>query len=292
MNRLSSLPVGLLVVVALLLATGCATPPPSPPRTGTAPVPAASSSRSAPAPKVKSEPSDDPLARELLQKAVEAMGGAAVIDRVQTLILTGKIQQRSALGKYDATATTTFLYPARMRRDVVLPAGNTISAIFTPDGAWLTGAAGAIELPEAEKEKLEAAAMRNPVSLLRARQDPLFRASTGGRLLPETPGDLLIIRIGSAETQLFLNAEGRIVQVSYVGTNPVDASKKEWLRVQYSDFRATDGLTYPFSSETFSREEKVSSFRLDSLRVNQPVAPGLFERPGPSPVSTPTPAPR
>lgn len=38
-------------------------------------------------------------------------------------------------------------------------------------------------------------------------------------------------------------AEGRIVQVSYVGTNQVDASKKEWLRVQYSDFRATDGDT-------------------------------------------------
>lgn len=290
MNRSSSLPVGLPVVVALLLATGCTTSPPPPARTGTAAAPAASPGTAAPDPVVKAEPSEDQRARKLLDKAVAAMGGAAVVDGVKTLVLTGTMQQRSPLGDFTATVTTTLLYPASVRRDVTLPTGDTVSSVFTPEGAYMTGSLGTVELDPAEKERIRASAMRIPLSLLKARQDPLFRASTGGPLLPGTPGDLLIIRIASAETQLFLDAEGRTVQVSYVGTNPFDASKTERIRVVYSDFRTVTGLTYPFASDAWTGDEKVLTVRLDSIRVNEAVPAELFRSPGrsPGPTSTPT----
>jgi hypothetical protein len=281
MNRSSSLPVALLVAVAL--ATGCASPPTSPPRTGTASVPATSPSGSAPAPPVKSEPSDDQRAHDLLEKVVEAMGGAAVIDRVQTLILTGKIQQRSALGDYEATVTTTFLYPNKMRRDVVLPTGGSISSVFTPDRAWMAGVLGSVELAEEEKQKMEAAAMRNPVSILKSRNHKLLRVSLGRSEGPEGERhDVLVVWVAGETTEAVLDGERRIVEFSWETTPSSPEAKREHIRLRYSDFRMVEGLFYPFSSETFSGEEKVSSFRLDSLRVNQPVLPALFERPAPT----------
>lgn len=288
MNRLSSLLVGLPVAVALLLATGCASPAPSPARTGTAPVPAAFPSESAPGPNVRSAPSDDRRARELLEKAVAAMGGAAVVDGVKTLVLTGKMQQRSAVGDYEATVTTTFLYPDKVRRDVVLPTGAAISSIFTPDRAWMEGALGNIDLPEEEKQKLEVAAMRNLVSILKSRSHKLYRVSLGDSAgAGGEQRDVLVIWIAGQTTEAVLDGEHRIVEFSWEAPPSSPEAKKERIRLRYSDFRMVEGLVYPFSSETFSGEEKVSSFHLGSLRVNQPVPPALFAPPGPVPTTTP-----
>jgi hypothetical protein len=288
MNRLFSLPVSLLVVVALLLATGCASPAPSPPRTDTASVPATSPSGSAPAPVGKSVLSDDQRARELLDRAVVAMGGAAVVDGVKTLVLTGKMQQRSAVGDYEATVTTTFLYPNKVRRDVVLPTGDAISSIFTPERAWMEGALGNVDLPEEEKQKLEVAAMRNPVSILKSRNHTLFRVSQGNSAgVSEVRRDVLVIWFAGQTTEAVLDGEHRIVEFSWEAPISSPEAKKERIRVRYSDFQLVEGLVYPFSSEAFSGEEKVSSFRLDSLRVNQPVPPALFAPPSPAPTATP-----
>jgi hypothetical protein len=90
---------------------------------------------------------------------------------------------------------------------------------------------------------------------------------------------------------LFVDAEGRIIQVSYVGTNPFDASKTERIRVVYSDFRTVTGLTYPFASDAWTGDEKASAVRLDSIRVNEAVPAELFRTPERSPGPTPTPTP-
>ena len=216
------------------------------------------------------------------------MGGAAVIDGVKTLILTGKMQQRSAVGDYEATVTTTFLYPDKVRRDVVLPTGDAVSSIFTPDRAWMAGALGNVDLPEEEKRRLEVAAMRHPVSILKSRNHKLFRVSLGNSAGAggERP-DVLVIWFAGQTTEVVLDRLHRIVEFSSEAAPPSGEAKTDRIRVRYSDFRMVEGLVYPFSSEAFSGEEKVSSFRLDSLHVNQPVPPALFEPPGPAPTATP-----
>ena len=95
----------------LLILTGCATPPPPPPAAAPAPTVAAAPAGTSAAPAASPAASEavrekwadsstpDAPAWKLLEKVVEAMGGAAVIDRIQTLVLTGKIQQRSPLGE-------------------------------------------------------------------------------------------------------------------------------------------------------------------------------------------------
>jgi hypothetical protein len=83
--------------------------------------------------------------------------------------------------------------------------------------------------------------VRLPLSLLESRHDPTFRASYPVALLPETPGDVVFVRIGSEESQVSLDSEGRIVQILWAGFAPFDSSKRASIRVTYSDSRTVKG---------------------------------------------------
>jgi hypothetical protein len=299
MKELWSMLAGLLITVGLGSLSACKSQPSAPPSTGSR----AAGSEPAQAPETHpvwdlrsrwrdQKPEEFEAAWRLVDKAVAAMGGTAVVDGVKTLVLTGKVLQRSPLGEYTAAVTTTILYPASVRRDVTLPTGGTVSSVFTPEGTFMTGALGTFELGQAERDRLEASAMRIPISLLKSRYHRLFRASVGAPPPPGVPGEAFHIRIATQETEVLLDAEGRIVQVSYEGTSPFDASKKEHLRVVYSEFRNVTGLTFPFASEGWIGEEKVSTGQLDSVRVNEAVPAELFTMPSREIAPAPTPTVR
>ena len=294
-----------LAVAGLLIVTGCATPPSSPPpATG-----AAAAAAKVPTPMSEAVlPNQPPEAEKyqwsnfmtpdtptwrLLEKVVEATGGAAVVDGVKTLVSTGKIQMRSAVGAYESTVTTTFLFPTKVRREVVLPSGAVISTTFTPGRAWMAGALGNIELPAGEREQLEESAMRTPLALLKSRRHKLFRVAMGDSSgAAGEPRDVLVIRFAGETTEAVLDGDHRIVELSWEAKAASPEGKNKRIHLRYSDFRTADGLVFPFSSDAFSGEEMVSSLRVDSLRLNAPVPPELFEPPFPSPAPTPTPPPR
>ena len=282
--------------VGLLGVAGCAAPPPSPPATN--PVPTVAEGKPAPrtAPPAgfdevrwSDATTPDSPAWKLLQKVVEAAGGAAIVDGVRALQSTGKIQQRSPLGGFEATLTTTYLYPDRVRRDVVLPSGVSVSTIFTPGRAWISSPLGTFDLPEEEREKMKASLTRHPLALLKSRHDRLFRVSAA---VSTGPGgerrDVLRIQAAGQTAKAVLDGEHRMAEVSWEGPGLSAEGGKERIRILYSDFRTIEGLVYPFRSEVFSGEEGISSFGADSLKVNEPVPPGLFEPPPPSPVPVPT----
>ncbi len=289
----------------LLFVTACATPPSSPPpATGAtaapAKVPTPLSQAVLPAPPPEAEKyqwsnfmTPDTPAWRLLEKAVEAMGGAAAIDGVKTLVSKGKTQTRSPAGLYEATVTSTFLDPTKVRREVVLPNGAVISTTSTPGRAWMAGALGNFDLAPAEREQLEESAMRTPLSLLKTRRHKLFRVAMGDSSgAGGEPRDVLVIRFAGETTEAILDGDHRIVELSWESKVPSPEKKDKRIRLRYSDFRTVDGLVYPFSSDAFSGEEKVSSLHVDSLLVNAPVPPELFEPPFAGPPPAPTPQPR
>lgn len=225
------------------------------------------------------------------------MGGEAAIDGLQTLVLSGTMRQQTGGGDYSAGVRTTFLYPDKVRRDVTIAGGVTISTIFTADGSFLLGPQGSIDLPQAEQERLEASAMRNPISLLKARRHPLFRASVSSPAGPGAPGrDSLTIGIADQVTDVVIDPDGRMVEVVYQGTSGPESAEKAEFRVRYSDFRRAGSLVYPFSAEASFAGRPAYSFRLDSLRVNEAIPSTLFQRPPPAPeppavAPSPTPGP-
>lgn len=251
-------------------------------RPGPAPAPAPVPVPTPPAATVRAEPPISEAARRLVEKAVSGMGGAAVVDGVRTLVLRGRILQHSDSGDYEGSVTTTFVYPDRMRRDLVLPTGATVSTIFTREHAYLIGAAGKVELPPAEKDRLEASALLTPLSIVKARRHPLFRA------VPVDAGGRLEIRIADERTAITLDDEGRIIEQELQLGDAVASTGA--IRVRYSDFQRTDGLLYPFSAEAFSGSRLIYSIALDSVQANAVVPDSLFD-PTPPQGTHPAPTP-
>jgi hypothetical protein len=219
-------------------------------------------------------------ARNLLDKAVQAMGGAVAIDGVRTLILRGKFHQRSAMGSFEAAVTTTFVFPDRMRRDIVLPNGTTVSTIYTPEAAFLASEDGATDYPSDERLALEASVTRNPLALLKARHDAAFRVFAPGVL---TTGSvrhaILRIAIGKETADLLLDDTGAIVEWHFDVRTPSGETIPGAGRVRYSDFRPAGDLILPYASDGVSGSGQLYSTHLDVIEVNQPIAPGVFDRP-------------
>jgi len=219
-------------------------------------------------------------ARELLDKAVQAMGGAVAIDGVRTLVLRGKFEQRSAMGPFEAAITTTFVFPDRMRRDLVLPNGTTVSTIYTPEAAFLASGDGATDYPSDERLALEASVMRNPLALLKARNDPAFRVSAPGVL---TTGavrhTVLRIAVGKETADLLLDDNAAIVEWHFDVKTASGETIPGGGRVRYSDFRPAGDLILPYASDGVSGGGQVYSTRLDVIELNRPIAPGVFDRP-------------
>ncbi len=304
MNEPRFLPATLRIALALACLPACssrpsASPTTAAPATPTPPVPTPVTQMVLPAQPPDTEHyqwsnarTPDTPAWKLLEKVLEATGGPAAVDGVKTLVSKGKAQMRTPAGTYEATVTSTFVWPNKVRREVVLPGGMVISTTFTPGQAWISGALGNVELPPAERRQLEDSAMRTPLALLKARGHRLFWVALGD---PSVAGgekrEVLVIRLAGETTEAILDADHRIVELSWEGQVVAPEGKKKRNVLRYSDFRTVEGLVYPFSSEAFTGDENVSSLIVDSLHVNEPVPPELFEPPMPSPSPTPTPPP-
>jgi len=294
-----------IATAGLLFVTGCAPPPPSSRAAGAAPATAADPARTPASMMVLPTPAvvekyqwanvmvpESPSWR-LLEKVVAATGGTAVVDAVTTLVSTGKLQMKSPGGTLEATVTTTFLYPDKLRREVVFPNGTTISTTFTPARAWVTGPTGLVELPSWEKQQLEESAMRTPLSLLKARRHKLFRVAAGDPVERNgAPRETLLFRLAGETTEAVLDADHKVVELSWETPTPSADGTKKRIRLRYSDFRTLDGLVCPYYVDTFAGEELDSTLRIESLRVNQPLPPGLFDSKAATPSPSPTPQAR
>lgn len=224
--------------------------------------------------------SDQERTQALLQKALAAMGGASTIDGLRTLVLKGTLRQRSDAGALALPVTTTFVYPDRMRRDVTLGNGTRMSTVFAGDDAFLLGSFGAIDYSPEEKAALEASVRANPLVLLKARNDPTFRAiASGSTTAPSGKLDVLRITLRGRIAHLELDDAGRIVGLIAEGKLPGGETVPGGTRVRYSDFRPAGGLIYPFVAEGVAGNGQDYTIRLESVLPNEPVPPTLFDRP-------------
>lgn len=228
----------------------------------------------------------------LIDRVLAGMGGAERVDSVKTLILVGKTRTTSPEGPVETEDRTTIRFPHSYRLDITVEAGK-FSKLAIPEGVYLIGPTGAVQLPEAEKRAVESSIMRNPLVLMKTRRDRAFSASSGGELrIGGRAVDLLDLRVALDSTTLAIDREnGRVLELRYK-TRGGEPEKEALMTVSYSDFRTVDGLSFPFGSETSFDGRRVSGSRLREIQVDRTVDAGLFQPPlilaaPPTPTHTP-----
>jgi hypothetical protein len=121
--------------------------------------------------------------------------------------------------------------------------------------------------------------VRHPLSILRARKRPTFKAVALG---PGKAGDVAVEQVaveidGLSVTLNFDAASGRMVSLSYRGRG-TDGVLGE-IEHSFSNFRTVEGVTLPYKTNVTLKGEPMRAVAVEAITLNAPVPPALFERP-------------
>jgi YHS domain-containing protein len=219
-------------------------------------------------------PSADALkrGRALVEKAVEAAGGAQRIDRLKSYRESGSVQTQGRGGVSEVKTSLVRVFPGSYRQERVLPFG-TLATVVTPAAAFYIAGRNTGGLVDVQRDAFEKSQKLTLLSILRARTSEGFTAAAAGGEAVEVWFDGVSARLGVEP------ASGRVVSLTYRGRGP--GSEVGEITQTFSDFRAAGGLTLPFKAAgSFNgRPEPSLSFSLDSVVLDGEVAAALFERP-------------
>ncbi|MFQ5719209.1 MAG: M16 family metallopeptidase [Acidobacteriota bacterium] len=217
---------------------------------------------------------------KLLARAIDAVGGAAAVDGVQSVAQVGNATLTTPQGDLSVAMASTMNYPASFRQDMTLPFGK-ITMVMTPDDAFLISPQGTAAMPDSQRATQEKSIHRNLLYILKARNEPDFVAvAAGDGEVNGTKVGLVQVEVAGDVVTLGIDpVTGHLLQMSYQGNNPVSGALGQVVQT-FSDFRKIDGgLTFPFAAEQSFNGEKVASSVTESVTVNGEVDPKAFSRP-------------
>ena len=204
--------------------------------------------------------------RALLERAVEAMGGAAAIDAVTSY-------DERVVGDERARGLT-IVFPGSVRREQSW-GDDTWASVVVEDEGWFEAPDGRRPMYAQQRRALERIAARNLLVILRARTCDDFVA------VPDGP-DRVRVAFGGFTCTLGLDPDsGRIASQSYRGRGGPRAVLGLVERT-FSDFQTIEGVTLPRTIEVRHDGEPVQDTptTLTTLTLNAPAAPGSFSRAG------------
>ena len=217
--------------------------------------------------------------RALVEKAVEAAGGAARVDGLVSYQELGAAGSRQ--GAAGIKTALLMLFPGKARLEQTYQFG-TVATVITPGGGFFITPRGAGDLLDVQRDAYEDQFMRSPLSILRARREVEF-AAVGAAKVGDASVEQVDATLGRVRVRLGIDpATGRILTLAFRGRGG-NGAYGQILRT-FSDFRAVSGLTLPFKTTgLFDGEaDPTQASTAESIVVNADVAPALFERPKPA----------
>lgn len=272
--------------VASIAAAPSPSPAPSPSASPAASPSASPAAAASPSPvplPYTAAPADPARGSALLKKAVAAHGGAAAIDGVRTVELTGTSGR--TMGGQDPIAMpsrTHIVMPNLYRNELMTQAGP-IATLLNREGAYVLLNGGALPLPEAEGAALRATANRNLLTLLRTHDAAELRvARVGSARLPEGEVEMVEFQLAGQKTVLGIDPASGLVRQS-IYQMPVGGAMGQVVAT-YSDYRPlSNGVRYPFRSNGTVDGKPVFTSRLEKVVVNGAIDESLFGLPSPPP---------
>lgn len=224
--------------------------------------------------------------KEMIERAVAAVGGAERLDAVKTIQVRVEDQVDHEGKKVATSKTVTVRFPAGYRWDSTWGDEYHYAYVTNGEDAWFADQDGERSMQPANARGLEREhRLRNVIVLLRARNEPEFVAVYDGlgsiRVGDEdVPVDR--ISIGYRRTRCTLGLEPethRVISLTYRGRGP-SMMFGELTRV-FSDFTEVGGMTLPRTVTTiFDGEPAGEPVTYSSLTVDEDIDPSLFTRGG------------
>src|SRR4051794_37089569 len=199
--------------------------------------------------------------RELIEKAVTAMGGASAIDNLTDYQEKSVSSQTRRGTDVEVKSNLAVIFPDRVRAEQIAPdfVNPTVmrQTAFVMNGseAFVVTPAGPRSVPETYRLDQQRELDRRPIAILRARKSSTFKAAAAGSArIGEATVEQVLIEIDGVAHTVSIDPAGRIVSLSYRRRGP--AGDFGEVVKTFSDFRTVAGLTLPFKvTATFNGEE-------------------------------------
>ncbi len=216
-------------------------------------------------------------ATQLIQKALDAVGGAQTVDQLQTMEQTSSVTAKMPQGDFEMKSRMLIVFPDRYVQEVTLP-GATLTSVYTPQEAFVKTPGGIQPAPEAMKAEWRKNLYRDVLGLLKSRNKQGFQAWTVGK--GEADGkDVELVRIEVDGDPITVGIEpesGRMLQMGYRGTDFTGTPGD--MVVTLSDFRPADRLILPFAATATFNGQPSMTIKMEKIAVNVPVDEKLFAK--------------
>ena len=220
-----------------------------------------------------------------IERAVAGMGGAEKIDGLTSLQETGVAVTLQQQKETEYKIVTTRLFPGYTRQEQARVFGTTAATIidvYSANDAFQFFKTDARSNLRSLSPAARADAMKqnrlNPLDVLRARKQADFKAATVGN---SKAGETVMVTFDRIILQLVIEQDsGHIASISYRGRSRSTGEIGEITRT-FSDYRAVDGLTYPFKIVGSFKgvSDPAQTYRTETLTLNAKIDPALFEKP-------------
>lgn len=230
----------------------------------------------APAAKEESKPAaSNPEGKALVAKVAAAMGGLPKLQSIKTMRVD--LAETEEGGPATAVAAT-FSFPDSMHLEMQIPQG-TLTIVAAPDAAFMSlPGMGTRSMPPAQKNEMLSQMHHDLVYIAQHADDANFTFTAAGT---EKIGDTeaAILDIGGAVPWLRWYVDpktGYVLREKYKGmgqSGPFDGESN------FSDWRATDGLTLPYIHQSTQNGQPTSTAELKKIELNPTVDPKIFVKP-------------
>jgi YHS domain-containing protein len=223
--------------------------------------------------------------RELIEKAVAALGGATKIDGMVSFQETGLATETTRQGEAQFKTTVAKISSGKYHREEQRSFG-TLTDVIMPGDSFSTFRRGSRvnvqQMSALQRAEIKKRFKRDPLEALRARASADFTvAAIGSGKVGEAAVEQVAVKFEGVHLRLGIDAKsGRVLSLSYRGRNQGNGEVGE-IELIFSDFRDVGGLTLPFKrSGTFNGQpDPRLSFTAESITVNGKIDPALFEKP-------------
>jgi zinc protease len=232
-------------------------------------------SATAAGPAAAAAPGAEDAGRALLSKAVDTMGGAAIIDGIKALREESTVAVTTPQGEVEAQSTILVALPDRVQQELVTPMGTMTMAIAGATGTQ-RGPQGSMPMPEAQRTRILKQIQQSPLFLLQRRGQAGFKAVVVGEgKVGETPVSLVRVEVEGDSVTLGIDPKtGQLRSQLARGTGPTGAPAD--VLTEFEDYRAVAGLTIAHTRRSIIDGTTAQKVSVKSVQVNPPLPADAF----------------
>ncbi len=219
----------------------------------------------------------NPEGKALMAKVVQALGGEAALQGVQSLREKLTMTRKTPSGELPLEVVSTIVFPDKLAQQMTTPMGP-ISTVITSSAGFMSAAGQVRDLPASARQNALGELKRDTIAVAKHANDPKYSfAAEGSEKIGEVEARVLDIDADGVPLRWWVDpATGHILRESFTATGQAGPVQRT---VDNTAFKSFQGVTLPVEASISENGEPVAKVTVQEVEINPQIDPKLFERP-------------